>query len=378
MSEKKKRVAVLGCTGSIGTQTLSVLGSLPEEFERAALTVNSDTEALHALCLKYKPSCVGIASPAREEDFGCEAYFGGDCNERICAREDVDYVMVSLTGMKAVFPLLEAIKRGKKIALANKESIVCAGELVNAALAASNAVLLPVDSEQSAIFQCLQGLNRADVSSLVLTASGGMFRGYTREMLESVTLEQALEHPNWKMGKKITVDCSTLANKGLEVIEASFLFNMPGDAIKVAIHPQSIVHSMVRTRDGAYLAQLGAPDMRLAIQYAFTYPDRLPCVARELELEDFPRLEFEKPDMDVFPSLRLAYDALKTGMTAPAIFNAANEQAVELFLQGRLRFCDIPERVKAALDSVAPQKADYIEAVMQSDSQAREAVRNYK
>lgn len=359
-----RNLAILGCTGSVGRQTLSVVDAHPELFRVKALTANSSEQELNALVDKYRPEFSALT--ARD---------GDEANVLAATLDSVDTVVIAITGMKAIFPLRAALKAKKRVALANKESIVCGGALLKKELDEHRDQLFPVDSEHSALFQCMQGLSGKDeISRLILTASGGPFREYTKEQLKDVTLEMALRHPSWNMGKKITIDCATLANKGLEVIEAHFLFGVDAENIDVLIHPGSIVHSFVETVDGALLAQLGSPDMRLPIQYALTWPKRLLSPVKRLTAKDLAILRFELPDTERFPALRMAYDALKAGGTATAVFNAANEVAVEAFIKGKAGFLDIPAAIESALCAIPAATPNSFEEILDADRRAREHV----
>jgi 1-deoxy-D-xylulose-5-phosphate reductoisomerase len=377
------KVAVLGCTGSIGRQTLDVIAQSGGALQVVALSAGSRREELAAAARLHGVKTLGIADPAQagwlaEQLPGAEIYAGKDCNEQLCRREDVEAVVIALTGMQAIFPLLEAIRCKKRIALANKESIVCAGEVVNEALARYGGRIYPVDSEHSAIFQCLQGIGgKEQIRRLILTASGGAFRDWSLEQMKGATAEQALRHPNWAMGPKITIDCATMANKGLEVLEARGLFGVEKEQISVLIHPQSIVHSMVETVDGAVLAQMGTPDMRLPIQYALTHPERRQCPAGRLDFAAMGKLEFREPDFERFPALKLAFEALRAGGTAGAVYNGANEEAVKRFMRGEIGFLDIAKAIESALDRVTAGRADTLEAVLEADRQARAVVKDF-
>jgi len=362
-----KNLAILGCTGSIGRQTLSVVDAHPELFRVVALTANSDERGLNELSEKYAPGFSALS----ERD-------GEDANILAATLDEADTVVIAISGMKAIYPLRAALKAGKRVALANKESIVCGGELLKDELDAYRERLFPVDSEHSALFQCMQGLSdQSEVSRVILTASGGPFREFTKDQLAGVTVEMALRHPSWNMGRKITIDCATLANKGLEVMEAHFLFGLPADRIDVLIHPGSVVHSFVETVDGALLAQLGVPDMRLPIQYALTYPKRLKSPVKTLTARELAALSFSLPDTDRFPALKLAYDALKAGGTATAVFNAANETAVAAFLDRRTGFMDIPTAIEGALGAVPATKPTAFEEIFDADRKARAYVSNF-
>lgn len=370
---------MLGCTGSIGRQTLSVVDAHPEEFTVTALSADKNTEALLPLIKKYRPKAVALRDERaavrlkNELPRGVELLAGESASAEAAAHPDADAVVVAVLGMAALPSLLSAIRAKKHIALANKESIVCGGELVQSELKAHDQTIYPIDSEQSAIFQCLQGIAPGGVERLILTASGGAFRSWSLAEMSAATPEQALQHPNWDMGRKITIDSATLINKGLEVIEAHYLFGVPAERIGVLLHPQSIVHSLVETVDGSLLAQLSTPDMRLAIQYALTYPQRLPSRVTKLDLTATP-LEFSKPDRARFPGLPLAYDALKAGGTAPTVYNASNEAAVELFFMRKLGFLDIARKVEAALAAIPNVSRPALEDIYEADRRAREFV----
>lgn len=379
------RIAVLGSTGSIGEQTLRVVEDNPGRFEIEAITGRNNIDSLVRQAHKFHPKMVGVAdkrlATALKERLPhrVKIIAGEDCNEIIAAHRDVDTVMIAVTGMAGLRPLMSAIQSGKRIALANKESIVCGGELVQRAVAHYGQRLYPVDSEQSAIFQCIQGIPRGNkmVERLILTASGGAFRTWNMEQLRKATPEQALQHPNWRMGHKITIDSATLFNKGLEVIETRFLFDMPADQIEVVVHPQSVVHSLVETVDRSLLAQLAVPDMRIAIQYALTYPDRIPINVPRLSLVDFAVLTFEEPDAERFPAVRLAYEALRKGGTATTIYNAANEAAVEMFMKREIGFLDIARLVELALIKMPVSEVDSLDDIFAADNQAREFVKRH-
>lgn len=383
---KKLQIAILGCTGSIGKQTLDVVRMHQDTMNVVAISVQKSTQALPSICQEFNPRYVGIADekaaknsePMESAKTTIEWLIGETCNETIAGLPEVDIVVMALTGMKAIFPLLVAMKKNKRVALANKECIVCGGTWMQEQLKKTGGVIHPVDSEQSAIYQCLQGIAKeSEVERLILTASGGPFRDWSREEMTYVTREQALKHPNWSMGQKITIDSATLINKGLEVMEAAYLFDMPAERIDVFIHPQSIVHSMIETCDHGILAQLGCSDMRLPIQYALTYPHRAPSPTPALSWEQMSQLTFQKPDFDRFTGLQLAYDALKEGGTAPAIFNGANEVAVERFLEEEIAFLSIADCVAEALLRVPSKIPRELDDVLEADRCAREVARNY-
>ena len=367
-----KHIAVLGSTGSIGTQTLEVVAAHPEKFCVEVLTANTHWELLAEQARRFKPDCVVIADETKygllkEElrDEEVKVYAGEDAIAQVVKQSHIDIVLVALVGYSGLVPTVEAIKAGKLVALANKETLVVAGELINRLLAENDSVLLPVDSEHSAIFQCLNGEELNEPEKLILTASGGPFRGRDYAYLQKVTPAEALRHPNWKMGAKVTVDSASMMNKGFEVIEASWLFRMKAEDIEVVVHPQSIVHSMVQFTDGSVKAQLGVPDMRLPIQYALGYPWRLTSDFGRLDWRQLHELTFEEPDRKTFRNLDLAYGAMRRGGNAPCVLNAANEVAVAAFLTGRCSFMgmsDVIERTLERMDFViSPSLEDYRE-----------------
>ena len=374
-----KKIAVFGSTGSIGRQTLSVCASHREEFSVYALVFGRNTELGAEQVKAFAPSVVGVfdseaAKVIRDEFPGLEVVSGEDVWS-IASYEEADTVVNGVSGFQGTFPLINALRAGKTVALANKESVVCAGGLVREAMRAGGGRILPVDSEQSAIFQCLAAGRKADVKSLILTASGGAFREYTLDQLKTVTPEMALKHPTWSMGKKITIDSATLFNKGLEVMEAAFLFDT--DRIRVLIHPQSIVHSMVEYMDSSVIAQLSVPDMRLAIQYAMTYPERICCPVKELDLTCVSGLSFFKPDTERFPALRMAYDALNAGGTLPIAYNSGNEVAVSRFVNGELSFLEISECVSYVMDRIEKAEISDMETLLYYDSEARRLAKEF-
>jgi 1-deoxy-D-xylulose-5-phosphate reductoisomerase len=374
-----KKVAILGSTGSIGSQALDVIDNNKQLLSVAVLSCAHSIEKLSEQIRKYKPEAAVVAEEKdamilREKHPGCEILVG---DEGLCeaASGDCDIVLNSLMGIRGMIPTYEAIKAGKEVALANKETLVAGGKVIMEAAAEHGTKLTPVDSEHSAIFQCLQGQNKDAVSRLILTGSGGPFRCYDEEALEHVTVEQALRHPNWSMGPKITIDSATLMNKGLEVIEAMWLFGFDIKGIDVVIHPQSIIHSMIEMRDGAVLAQMGTPDMRIPIAYALTYPDRENSNARKLDfIRDAGSMTFEKPDMDKFPCLAIAMEAARLGGTYPAAMNGANEELVARFLDGKLRFMDIPRTLEKIMNHHKVQNDLSIEVILEADRQARREV----
>lgn len=372
-----KNLAILGSTGSIGTQTLDVVRDLPEMFRVAVLAANTGDKKLEAQIDEFRPELAVLADEAAAARL--KARYKG--TTKILGGEDglvaaavfpaVDMVVTSLMGFAGLAPTLAAIRAGKNIALANKETLVAAGELVRREASAHGAAILPVDSEHSALFQCLQGEKREAVESLILTASGGPFRGRRKEALAGVSIGDCLKHPTWSMGRKITVDSATLVNKGLEVIEAHWLYDMPYDKIKVVVHPQSIVHSMVAFQDGAVMAQLGVPDMRLPIQYALMYPERMASTLARLDFARLGTLTFEEPDTKTFRGLAIAIEAGRAGGTAPCVMNAANEIAVAAFLDGSIRFLDIYDIIEQTLSARSVRPAESFEILREEDAWAR-------
>lgn len=373
-----KNLAILGSTGSIGTSALSVVDTHATALRVVAMAAGSNASAFAAQVARYRPSAVAMASGAAldqvRQTLGGLPPVSGVGTEGLVAvatQPDVDIVLCASSGTAALEAVLAAIEAGKTIALANKEVLVMAGGLVTEAARRKGVAILPVDSEHNAIHQCLHGRSASEVRRLILTASGGPFRGRDRDSLHDVTAEDALKHPTWQMGPKITVDSATLMNKGLEVIEAHWLFGVAATEIAVVIHPQSIVHSIVELRDGSMIAQMGMTDMRLPLQYAFSYPERWDAPVPFLDLITCGRLEFHEPAWDDFPCLRLAYRALQAERSLPIVLNAANEVAVDAFLNGRLSFTGIPEVIGAAMDAHRPAPTDTIAAVRAVDDWAR-------
>ena len=353
-----KRIAVAGSTGSIGTQALDIIARRPDLFEARVLAAGSQVDKLIAQALRFRPALAVIADESKYarlrealEPEGIATACGPTALAEACTRDDVDTVLTATVGYSGLEPTLRAIEAGKDIALANKETLVVAGELVMKRAAASATRIYPVDSEHSAIYQCLRGEQPENVERLIITASGGPFRSLSEHGLEKVTVGQALQHPSWSMGAKITVDSATMLNKAFEIIEARWLFDIPADRITPVVHPQSIVHSMVEFVDGAVMAQLGTPDMKLPIQYALFYPDRRPMQENNIDFFKLGRITFEEPDMEVFTGLKLAYEAFRAGGSMPTVFNAANEKAVSLFLQDKIGFLDIPELIGACMQN---------------------------
>lgn len=376
-----KSISLLGSTGSIGRQTLDIC--LERGIRVEALTAHSNIELLEQQARQFQPRLVVLfdADAASElakrlSDLTIRVASGMDGLIEAAAMPESDTVVTAVVGMIGLRPTLAAIEKGKRIALANKETLVCAGEIVMAASRRCGAEIIPVDSEHSAIFQCLQGCHsHKDVKRLILTCSGGPFFGMSKEEVASKTKADALRHPNWKMGAKITIDCATLMNKGLEYIEAMRLFNVPPEDVSVVIHRQSIIHSMVEYRDGSVIAQMGTPDMRLPIRYALTYPERVHSPLPPLDLLACPPLTFHEPDLDVFPSLRLAMECAKQGGTSCAIMNGANEEAVSLFLRDKISFGQIPQLVERALNQISVNSNPTLADILEADQCARRCVR---
>ena len=353
-----KKIAILGSTGSIGTQTLDVVREHSDELQVVALAAGSNKERLKEQIKEFHPKLVSLSDEKKAQELKEE--LAGEQVEVVCGMEGLievagadsaDVVVTAVVGMMGILPTMEAIKKGKDIALANKETLVTAGHLIIPMAKEYGVSILPVDSEHSAIFQSLQGEPKAALDKILLTASGGPFRGKSAEFLETVTLEDALNHPNWSMGPKITIDSSTMVNKGLEVMEAKWLFGVDYSQIEVVIQPQSIIHSMVQYVDGAIIAQLGTPDMRVPIEYALFYPERRSLSGDRLDFSKLPQITFEKPDYKVFRGLSLAIEAGKTGGTMPTVFNAANERAVAKFLKGEIKYTDIVRSIEKCMDA---------------------------
>ncbi|MES2669341.1 MAG: 1-deoxy-D-xylulose-5-phosphate reductoisomerase [Pseudomonadota bacterium] len=376
-----RRVAVLGATGSIGTSALDVIGRHPDRLGVETLAAGSNVDALVALCRTHRPAHAAIADEAgyaalrdglRDAGLATEAHAGMAAIDALAADSGSDTVVAAIVGAAGLSSTLAAARAGKRLLLANKESLVLAGELLIAAARAAGAAIIPIDSEHNAIFQCLPDAHaHAGLKRIQLTASGGPFRGRSRAELADVTPAQAVAHPKWSMGPKISVDSATLMNKGLEVIEAHHLFGVPGARIDVLVHPQSLVHSLVEFVDGSTLAQLGLPDMRTALAVGFAWPERIESGVGGLDLRQYGRLDFEPPDLDAFPCLRLAYAALDAGGCAPAALNAANEEAVSAFLQGRIGFLSIPALVEDALARMPHAQAGSLDALLAADAAAR-------
>jgi len=373
---KKKQIAILGSTGSIGTQALKVIEEHPDLYEAYALTANNQVELLAEQARKFMPAAVVIANEAKYlalkemlADLPIQVYAGADALCEIVEAKPIDVVLASMVGYAGLRPTMNAIRAGKAIALANKETLVVAGELINALAQQYKTPILPVDSEHSAIFQCLEPNNALE--KVILTASGGPFRKFTMEQLQHVTKVQALKHPNWEMGAKITIDSATMMNKGFEVIEAKWLFGVRPDQIEVVVHPQSIIHSMVQYEDGAVKAQLGMPDMRLPIQYAFSYPQRIKASFDRLDFSKMTELTFEQPDTNRFRCLALAYEALNRGGNMACIVNAANEVVVSAFLKDRISFLRMSEVIEQSMAKVSFIQTPTYEDYVATDAEAR-------
>lgn len=380
-----KQIAILGSTGSIGCNTLRVVEAFKNEFRVAALGAGSNVELLAEQVEQFRPRVVSVSDEASADQFRHELKKRGvvECPKisigveglsEVATVDEAEIVIGAVVGALGLLPTYRALELGRRVALANKETLVVAGELMTKAAEKSGAELLPVDSEHNALHQCLRGEKRHELKRLVLTASGGPFRTASREDIEQATPAQALKHPTWRMGSKITIDSATLMNKGLEVIEAHWLFNCTADEIDIVVHPQSVVHSMIELVDGSIIAQLGVTDMRHAIQYALTYPDRRPAQLPPLDLATLSKLEFFPPDTEKFPCVRLAYEALRAGGTMPAVLNAANEIAVAAFLDEKIKFGDIPRLIGAVCTAHTLQPASSLDAVLAADKWSREWV----
>ena len=378
-------IAVLGSTGSIGTQALDVIREQRDALHVEVLSAHNNADLLVKQALEFKPNVVVIGNEGKWKevndalfDLGIKVYSGADALEQVVETDGIDMVLTAMVGAAGLKPTMRAIQAGKHIALANKETLVVAGELVMAAARKRGVDIHPVDSEHSAIYQCLAGEFHNPIEKVILTASGGPFRGRDLASLEGVTKADALKHPNWDMGAKITIDSASLMNKGLEVIEAKWLFDVDPDQIDVVVHPQSIVHSCVQFTDGSIKAQLGLPDMKLPIQYALTYPRRLTNAFPRFSFMDYPELTFEQPDTKTFRNLALAFDALRTGGNAPAVLNAANEIAVARFLRDELTFLDLPRVVEHAIERVTLVSKPSLDDLVASDAEARRVATEWR
>lgn len=377
MSEVKN-IGVLGSTGSIGTQTLDIIAEYPELFHASVLTARRQWQLLAQQALKYRPELVVIGEEQHYKPL-CEALKGSGIEvaagvkaiEEAAAHPSTDTVVTAMVGYSGLLPTISAIKAGKTIALSNKETLVVAGELITRLCKEYGVNIVPVDSEHSAIFQCLVGENRNEMRKIILTASGGPFRTLSKEQLSEVTPADALKHPNWDMGAKVTIDSASMMNKGFEMIEARWLFDCSPEKIEVAVHPQSIVHSMVEYQDGSVKAQLGVPDMHTPIRYALSYPKRLHTEARPMRIEDYATLTFERPDLEKFPLLGYAFDAIHKGGTMPCILNAANEIAVQAFLENKIRFTDMPVIAKKTMEATPWSDTPDLETLVATNAEAR-------
>lgn len=382
---KKQQICILGSTGSIGTQALDVIAQHPDRYEAYCLTANNSVERLAEQARRFSPACVVIANEARYDELKAlladrpdiQIYAGSEALGQVVEAGPVDVVLASMVGFSGLVPTIHAIKAGKKIALANKETLVVAGELILNLVRQHHVDLLPVDSEHSAIFQSLVGEDMNEVDKILLTCSGGPFRLYDRERLAGVTAADALRHPTWDMGAKITIDSASLMNKGFEVMEARWLFGVPADRIQVLIHPQSIVHSGVQFVDGAVKAQLGVPDMRLPIQYAFSYPERLPLASDRLDLFAAARLDFFEPDISKFKCLALAYEAIRQGGNMPCILNAANEVANAAFRRGECSFLGMADIIEHTMQTATFDRKPDLDTYLQTDREAREVAATF-
>ncbi len=368
-------ISIIGSTGSIGRQTLDVIAHHPEKLRVVGMTAGRDAKALMELALQWRPKLVAFSDPdvakKNEGKFGCPVLSGIDGLTEVATHPDAEIVVIAIPTAKALLPTLAALEAGKRVALATKEVLVAGGHLVVQQLK-QRGELLPIDSEHSALFQCLQGEDLSKVEKLILTASGGPFRTKSLNELRQVTVEEALAHPTWRMGTKVTIDSATLMNKGLEIIEARWLFGIPPERIEVVVHPQSIIHSIVEFVDGSLKAQLSLPDMRLPIQYALLYPERHPCPIQRLDLAKIGALTFEPPDETRFPCLRLAKLAAQIGGTMPAVMNAADEIAVNAFLQREIGFMDIPKIIEATMNQHSPIAEPRLETILEVDELARD------
>ncbi len=374
-----KKIAILGSTGSIGTQTLEVVRANHEELEVVALAAGTSVDKMEAQIREFHPALAAMWSEEacadlrkRVADLNVKVVCGMDGLLEIATMPQAQVLVTAIVGMIGIRPTIAAIEAGKAIALANKETLVTAGHIIMPLAAKMGVPILPVDSEHSAIFQSLNGEPKNRVEKILLTASGGPFRGFTREQLAKVQVEDALKHPNWAMGRKITIDSSTLVNKGLEVMEAKWLFGVELEQIQVVVHPQSIIHSMVQYVDGAVIAQLGTPDMKLPIQYALFYPDRRPMHGKKLDFYELGNISFEKPDMETFTGLKLALSAMKKGGSMPTVYNAANERAVSLFLNRKIAYLQIPELIEEAMDQHKVIPNPSVEQILETEKQVYE------
>ena len=378
MNKKKKHIAILGSTGSIGTQSLEVINAHPERFVVEVLTAKNNSKLLIEQSKKYKPNVVVITNESKYKevnnalfDLGIKVFSGENSLEEVVENENIDVVLTSLVGYSGLKPTIRAIKSGKNIALANKETLVVAGDLITNLCKQYGVSIYPVDSEHSAIFQCLVGEHFNPIEKIYLTASGGPFRGKNREDLLHVTKDQALKHPNWEMGSKITIDSASMMNKGLEVIEAKWLFDLKKEQIEIIVHPQSVVHSAVQFTDGSVIAQLGIPDMKLPIQYALGFPERLENNFNRFSFLDYPELTFEKANFDTFKNLSLAYSAMEKGGNIPCILNAANEVVVDAFLKDKISFLSMSDVIENCMEKITFVKNPKLEDYINTDQETR-------
>jgi len=374
----KKRIAILGSTGSIGTQTLDVISQNPNHFEVEVLTANNNIGLLIEQAKRFQPNVVVISNTCHYDqlkealkDEPIKVYAGKEALGQVVQMETIDVVLTAMVGYSGLIPTCNAIKAGKNIALANKETMVVAGEIINQLAIENKVNIYPVDSEHSAIFQCLVGEFTNEIEKIYLTASGGPFRGFSLEQLANVTKADALKHPNWDMGAKITIDSATMMNKGFEVIEAKWLFGLKPEQIDVIVHPQSIIHSIVQFRDGSMKAQMGLPDMRLPIQYALNFPERLPSEFKRFSFLDYPQLTFEQPNTKNFRNLALAFEALNQGGNMPCILNAANEVVVQAFLNDKINFLQMPEIIEQTMEKASFLKNPNLDDYIQTDKETR-------
>ena len=375
---KQKKIAILGSTGSIGTQTLEIIKAFPKKFQAEILTANSNADMLIKQAKEFEPNMVVICDNNKYlyvkealKNYPVKVFAGYESLMQVVGIDCVDIVLTAMVGFSGMLPTIKAIEANKDIALANKETLVVGGHIIKNLLEKSRSKIIPVDSEHSAIFQCLVGENINNVEKLYLTASGGPFRGKNTKFLETVTPTQALNHPNWKMGKKVTIDSASLMNKGLELIEAHWLFGLAAEQIKIVVHPQSIIHSMVEFVDGSIKAQLGVPSMKIPIQYALDFPDRTLSKSDKLSFAKNNTLTFEEPDVKTFKNLQIAYDCLKIGGNMPCVMNAANEIAVELFLNEKIKFTDIPKLIEKAIENIKFIKNPDIKECIETDKITR-------
>jgi 1-deoxy-D-xylulose-5-phosphate reductoisomerase len=374
----RKRIAILGSTGSIGKQALEVIEQNPEKFEVEVLTANNNVDLLIAQAKKFQPNVVVIANPEKYEyvsgalkNEDVKVFAGNDALNQVVQMDTIDMVLTAMVGYSGLLPTYNAIKAKKGIALANKETLVVAGEIITKAAIENQVEILPVDSEHSAIFQCLAGEFRNPIEKILLTCSGGPFRGKTIEELQNVTVDNALNHPNWEMGAKITIDSATLMNKGFEMIEARWLFGVPSSKIEVVIHPQSIIHSLVQFEDGSIKAQLGLPDMKLPIQYALGFPQRIKNNFPRFSFANYPTLTFEQPDTKIFRNLALAFEAINKGGNMPCVLNAANEIVVDAFLNRKIAFLQMPEIIEKAMEKANWIEKPGLDDLIQTNSETR-------